>query len=78
MEHDVRRFIIEELQYAGDGELTNDYPLIENHVLDSLGIFQIVAWLEDRFRVEVLDQELTPENFGSIASIARLVESKRP
>jgi acyl carrier protein len=52
-------------------------PLIENNLIDSLGIFHIVSFLEREFDVEVLDEELIPEHFGTIGSIARLVESKR-
>jgi acyl carrier protein len=77
IEDNVRRFIVDELHWDGDGRLTDDYPLIENHVVDSLGIFQIVSWLESEFGIEVLDEELVPEHFGTIAGIAGLVQSKR-
>jgi len=46
-------------------------------VLDSMGIFELVTHLEQRFGVEIFDEELLPENFGTVASIARLVESKQ-
>lgn len=78
IEDDVRGFIIQELDWdASTGELTNDYPLIDRHVLDSLGIFQLVSFIESEFGVEVRDEELVPENFGTISSIAKLVGSKR-
>jgi acyl carrier protein len=57
--------------------LTDDLPLIENGVVDSLGIFHIVSFVEREFGVAINDDELAPEHFGTIASIARLVESKR-
>ena len=73
----VRRFIKDELNWDGGGELTDDFPLIERQVLDSLGIFQLVSFLEEEFGIEVLDEELIPENFGTIEGIARLVSAKR-
>jgi acyl carrier protein len=73
----IRQFVIENLNWNGDPiSLSDDYPLIERHVVDSLGIFSIVSFVEDEFAVEVLDEELVPEHFGTIEGIARLVVSK--
>ena len=55
----------------------DDYPLLEKDVLDSMGIIQVVAFLEDEFGIEVDDAELVPENFETIGSIAKLIDSKR-
>jgi acyl carrier protein len=46
-------------------------------VLDSLGLFQLVGYLESEFDVEIDDEELVPGNFGTIEDIAKLVEAKR-
>lgn len=73
-----RRFLIDELHWAGDEALlTDDYDLIENHVVDSLGLFTLVSFVEQRFGVVVEDEELLPENFGSIGALASLVERKQ-
>jgi acyl carrier protein len=73
----LRRFIREELGWNGPpAALTPDLNLLENGVLDSLGIFQTVGFLEDEYGVEVQDNELVPENFATLASIAALLESK--
>jgi acyl carrier protein len=77
VEERVRKFILEELRWDRRAELTNDYPLIDGQVLDSLGIYQLVSFLESEFGVEILDQELIPENFGTIGDVARLVAAKR-
>lgn len=73
----VRQFIVDELDWDGPSQtLTDDYPLIERDVIDSLGIFQIISFLEDDWDIEVSDEDLVPENFSSIGAIARLVEAK--
>jgi acyl carrier protein len=78
IEQYVRTFIISELGWNGSAQkLTDDYPLIEGGVVDSLGIFQLVSFVESEFGVDVDDEELVPENFGTIRSIARLVDTKR-
>ena len=74
----LRDFVIRELHWNGSGKvLTEEYPLIENHVVDSLGLFSLVSFVEEQFGVEVKDEELVPENFGTLGSIARLIETKR-
>jgi acyl carrier protein len=74
----VRDFIVEELRWSGPPEqLSADYPLLDNGVIDSLGLMQIVQLLEDECSVEIADGDLLPENFASLAAIENLVESKR-
>jgi acyl carrier protein len=74
----IRTFIIEELQFEGSpDQLTDDYPLLEKGVVDSVGIFQVVSFLEDEYGIEVGDEELVPQHFGTLDGIARLVEAKR-
>lgn len=77
IEDKVRGFILEEFSFDGAGTaLSDDFPLLERRVIDSLGLFHLVGYLEDQFGVEILDEELVPRNFGSIADIARLVREK--
>ena len=74
----LRNFIVSELHWNGrKDQLTPEYPLIENHVVDSLGLFMLVSFVEEQFGVEVGDEELIPENFGTIGAITALVERKR-
>ena len=74
----IRQFIVGELRYSGAAsDLTAEYPLLENEVVDSLGLFELVSHLEETYGVEIADDDLVPENFESIASIARLVDAKR-
>lgn len=76
-EQRIRTFIQDDLNKGQDkGELTDDYPLIENGVIDSLGIFEMVQFLERELGVSVEDEDLLLENFGTISDIARLVEAK--
>jgi acyl carrier protein len=71
----VRDFIVEDLRWRGDrSALTDDYPLLENGVIDSLGLFRIVEFLESQFGVEIDDNELVPTNFATLAAITRLAE----
>lgn len=76
-ERRIRAFIVDELQWdESQAELTPDFPLIENHALDSLGIFQMVSFLENEYGVEIAGDELVHDNFGTIRGIAALLMRK--
>lgn len=74
----IRSFILEKLKFRGSPEdLTGSYPLIDREAIDSMGIFQLVGFIEDEFGVEVGDDDLIVENFASIDAILQLVERKQ-
>ena len=62
---------------AASGTLAADTPLIENGFVDSLGLFKLVAFLEDNLQVTLAPEEIVIENFESVNAIVRLVESKK-
>lgn len=74
----LREFISRELPGGRPPEeLTDDLPLIRERVIDSLGIFQLVAFIESEFGVEIDDDEVVLENFETIAALVDFIESKR-
>jgi acyl carrier protein len=74
-EDTVRGFIIDDLGWPGPaGDLTADYDLLENDVVDSLGILRLVTLIEEHFDVEIPDDQLVPENFVSLRALASLIE----
>lgn len=78
VEESIRRFVVEELtRETVPDAITNDFPLLGGQALDSLGLLQLVSFLESEFDVEIRDEELVPANFGTIGDISRLVRSKR-
>jgi acyl carrier protein len=73
----IRDFLIDEASWdGGRAELTDELPLIENHVIDSMGLLRLVAWLESEYGVTIDDTEVVPSNFGSIEKIAKLLDTK--
>jgi acyl carrier protein len=74
----IREFIMENLAHAkGITSFTDDENLMESGVVDSLGIFRIVSFLEEDMRVRVGDEEINAETLQSVNSIEQLVLSKR-
>jgi acyl carrier protein len=72
----IREFVQEAAQRKGVTNVTDDQSLVESGVIDSLGIFRLVAFLEENFRVRIGDEEIVGENFESIVSIERFVMKK--
>jgi acyl carrier protein len=54
-------------------EITSDTELIENGMLDSVGILNLVSFLEEQFGFTVPFEEFVPENFKTPGTIAAMV-----
>ena len=72
----IRGFVLAQLETRGVSQVEDDTSLLESGVADSLGIFQLVAFLEQAFRIHVGDHEISHDNFGSIDALVRFVDSK--
>ncbi len=72
----IRSFILEKFPAARKRALSDDLPLLECGIVDSLGVLDVVGFLERTFKITIEDEELTPDNFGNIKSMASFVERK--
>jgi len=75
---DVEQFIVSELA-QGRGITTIDPTdnLLAKGIVDSHGVMELVAFLEERYGISVRDEDLTPENFESVARIEEFVARKQ-
>lgn len=75
----VRQFIETTVLPRTDRQqVSDDEPLLDAGVIDSMGVFELVAHLEDECGVKIEDDEVVPANFNSIDDIAAFVNRKRP
>ncbi|HZL85534.1 MAG TPA: acyl carrier protein [Candidatus Krumholzibacteria bacterium] len=73
----IRRFILDKIALGrGITALADEESLVERGVIDSLGIFQLVSFLEETFGVQVGDDEILLENFSTILDIDHFVRAK--
>ena len=72
----IRHFIFETFPLAKSRRLEDSSALLEEGVLDSLGILELVEYLQAELGVSVEDDDLVPENFASIDAIANFVDSR--
>ena len=73
VEASVREFLTTQLHKNGR-ELGAEESLLESGTIDSMGVLQLVAFLEQTYSVKVEDDDLVPENFDTIAAITAFVE----
>jgi acyl carrier protein len=73
----IQSFIVRTFPAARKRTINEDVQLLESGIVDSLGVLDIVAFLEKSFMIKISDEELTPENFASIKRLAEFVEKKR-
>ncbi|NNJ24991.1 acyl carrier protein [Alienimonas chondri] len=73
----IRAFVREQFPLAAQRDLSDDASLLDSGAVDSLGVLDLVGFLESRFEVHVEDEEVVGEHFESVAAMARFVESKR-
>ncbi len=74
----IREFILEEFAEGDAIEITADMHLIEEGIVDSLGIFILVGFLEQEYGVSISEEDLDVDNFASLTTIARLVAGEEP
>ena len=57
-------------------DLQQSTNLIEEGIIDSLGIMKLLTFIEESFDLQISDEELLPENFESLKAICDMVENK--
>ena len=73
----IREFILSDLVTDGKGEtIQDDDSLIASGVIDSMGIINLLGFVEEKFSIEISSDELLPENFETLSTITNLVNRK--
>jgi acyl carrier protein len=73
----IRRFVADNLMYSSNGfHLDDDLSFLEHGIVDSLGVMELVVFVEEELGVRVADEDVTPENFDSVSRLAAYVEGK--
>ena len=80
MEKNLEIIILNYLQSISreqKGNLTSTSLLIGNGELDSIAILDLIAFIEREFGIRLSGEDLVPENFETVLSVAKLVQAKR-
>lgn len=72
----IKNFIIENFLFGNDDGLKDDTSFLEEGIIDSTGVLELVTFMEEEFAINIDDEDLIPENLDSINNIAAYLEKK--
>jgi acyl carrier protein len=77
LESEIKQFIIENFMFGEeDYSFREDDSFLKKGLIDSTGVLELVAFVEEKYALAVEDEELVPENFDSISRLAEYIRKK--
>ena len=73
----VQRFVVDNFLFGDSSRLDTDTSFLNEGIIDSTGILELIMFLEETFDVKIEDQELMPENLDSLNNIQRFIDGKK-
>lgn len=75
---EVRKFVVNNFLLGKEDGFSNDASFLEQGIIDSTGILELVSYLEEIYGIEITEEELNPDNLDSINKIAAYLSKKVP
>jgi acyl carrier protein len=72
----TRAFVLEYAAGRGVTEVKDDENLLQTNLIDSLGSFRMIAFLEETFPLTIEDTDMVPENFQTLNAVETFVAGK--
>jgi acyl carrier protein len=75
IEQEIRGYLTEEFLF-GRSETLNENTALLGNVIDSQGVIELVSFIQQHFKIQVEDEEVTTENLATLRTVVALVEKK--
>jgi acyl carrier protein len=72
----IRTFIVENFLFGNADGLKDNTSFLEEGIIDSTGVLELVTFLEEEFNIKVADEDLVPENLDSINNVSAYLQRK--
>jgi acyl carrier protein len=72
----LREFVAENFLFRADAQVSDDQSLLDTGVMDSTGVLELIAFLEQTYGITVADDEIVPDNLDSIDNMSRYLSIK--
>ena len=72
----VRTFIIDNFLFGDANGLENETSLLDEGIIDSTGVLELISYLEDHFKIQIEDNDIIPENLDSIDQVVAFLKRK--
>jgi len=77
IENKIKAYIAKNLLFSKDGyKYPDEASFLEEGIVDSQGVMELVMYVEDEFGVKVADEDITPDNFDSVSLLADYIRRK--
>ncbi len=76
LKSEIKNFIVENFLYGQNNGLGDDISFLGKGLIDSTGVLELVAFIEERYGVSVADEELIPDNFDSVNKLSNYINKK--
>ena len=77
LKYKIRTFVIENFLFGNNENLEDNTSFLEEGIIDSTGVLELVGFIEEEFAITVEDEELIPENLDSIKNVTAYLERKK-
>jgi acyl carrier protein len=77
LQQQIRDFVTSNFYVADPNTLEDRTSLLDQGIIDSTGVLEVIMFIESTFGVTVEDSEMLPENLDSIERIAAFVARKQ-
>jgi acyl carrier protein len=76
IENSIKDFIANNLLFSNGFKYSDDASFLEEGIVDSQGVMELVMFVEDNFHITVDDMEIIPDNFDSITQLTAYIRRK--
>ncbi len=77
IEAQIRKYVAENLLFSQNGfDYADDDSFLQEGIVDSVGVLELVLFAEETFGIDVDDRDITPDNFDSVSNLAAYIRQK--
>jgi acyl carrier protein len=77
LETQIKQFVLDTFVFGGSlADIDENASFLANGTIDSLGVLELITFVEETYGIEVYDEEVLPENFDSVQHLAAYVRMK--
>jgi acyl carrier protein len=76
IEREIRTYIVENVLFGGSRQVEPDESFQDSGILDSTGFLELIAFVEERYDLDIADDELVPQHFDTLRKMSHFVDRK--
>lgn len=72
----IKTFIVENFLFGEDEDLNDDTSFLDDGIIDSTGVLELVEFIEEQFNFKIDDEEMIPENLDSLNNLEAYISKQ--